>query len=74
MVIGFLCLGVLDYDGRSEPFAFHPMGNECVVTDRAGVAHDKVDLSGGPRDWSIFDLGSESTFRCSICKLNLNEE
>jgi hypothetical protein len=49
---------VLDCDG-CEPFAFHPMGNEFVVTDRAGVVHKDVDLSGG--DWSFFDIGSGST-------------
>jgi hypothetical protein len=49
---------VLDCDG-CEPCAFHPMGNEFVVTDRAGVVHDKVDLSGG--DWSVYDIGAGST-------------
>lgn len=49
---------VLDCDG-CEPFAFHPMGNEFAVTDRAGVVHDKVDLSSG--DWSFFDIGSGSS-------------
>jgi hypothetical protein len=49
---------VLDCDG-CEPYAFHPMGTEFVVTDRAGVVHEKVDLSGG--DWSVYDIGSGST-------------
>jgi hypothetical protein len=49
---------VLDCDG-CEPYAFHPMGNEFIVTDRAGVVHKKVDLSGG--DWSVYDIGSGST-------------
>jgi hypothetical protein len=49
---------VLDCDG-CEPYAFHPMGDEFVVTDRAGVVHDQVDLSGG--DWSVYDIGSGST-------------
>jgi hypothetical protein len=42
-----------------EPYAFHPMGTEFVVTNSAGVTKP-VDLSGG--SWSEYDLGSGSTF------------
>jgi Eukaryotic protein of unknown function (DUF866) len=46
------CLGL-------EPYAFHPMGNEFVVTNKAGVTFNKVDLSKG--FWSEYELGAGST-------------
>lgn len=46
------CLGL-------EPYAFHPMGNEFIVTNKAGVTFNKVDLSKG--SWSEYELGSGST-------------
>lgn len=41
-----------------EPYAFHPMGGEFVMTNVAGVTK-QVDLSGG--SWSEYDLGTGST-------------
>jgi hypothetical protein len=42
-----------------EPFAFHPMGGEFLVTSKAGVTFDEVDLSEGK--WETFDLGTGTT-------------
>lgn len=41
-----------------EPYAFHPMGSEFVVTNSSGDTK-QVDLSGG--SWSEYDLGTGST-------------
>jgi hypothetical protein len=46
------CLGL-------EPYAFHPMGSEFVVTNKAGDIFESVDLSKGL--WSEFELSSGST-------------
>ena len=51
-LLAFDCQGV-------EPFAFHPMGDEIVVTSSAGRVFDGIELSNG--DWTHFDLGSGST-------------
>mmetsp|Transcript_23713 Transcript_23713/g.35176 ORF Transcript_23713/g.35176 Transcript_23713/m.35176 type:complete len:199 (-) Transcript_23713:111-707(-) len=42
-----------------EPFAFHPMGGEFLVTNRASVTFDEVDLSEGK--WEEYDLATGST-------------
>jgi len=54
----FVPMLALDCQGM-EPYAFHPMGDEFVVTNAAAKVFDKVDLSSG--DWSDFDLGTGST-------------
>jgi hypothetical protein len=41
-----------------EPFAFHPMGSEFVVTNTSGITKE-ADVSGG--SWSEYDLGTGST-------------
>jgi hypothetical protein len=42
-----------------EPYAFYPIGDEFVVTNKAGVKFEPVDLSSG--DWSEYDISSGST-------------
>lgn len=54
----FVPMLALDCQGI-EPFEFHPMGDEFVVTNNNGNVFDKADLSSG--DWSEFDLGTGST-------------
>jgi len=48
----------LECDGL-EPYAFHPLGEDFSVTNKAGDKIDKVDLSSG--DWSTYELSSGST-------------
>lgn len=54
----FVPMAALDCQGV-EPYAFHPMGNEFVVTNTAGKVFKEVDLSSG--DWNDFDMASGST-------------
>eukprot|EP00592_Proboscia_alata_P006298 CAMPEP_0194360222 /NCGR_PEP_ID=MMETSP0174-20130528/7519_1 /TAXON_ID=216777 /ORGANISM="Proboscia alata, Strain PI-D3" /LENGTH=192 /DNA_ID=CAMNT_0039131573 /DNA_START=137 /DNA_END=715 /DNA_ORIENTATION=- len=54
----FVPLLALDCQGI-EPFAFHPMGGEFVVTNKAGDTFDQVDLSEGA--WNEFELATGST-------------
>lgn len=54
----FVPILALDCQGV-EPYAFHPLGDEFVVTNKAGFTFDPVDLSTG--SWSEFDLGSGTT-------------
>ena len=42
-----------------EPYAFHPMSDEFIVTNKAGVKFDGPDLSAGA--WNEYDLGSGTT-------------
>ena len=56
----FVPLLALECDGI-EPYDFHPMGGEFVVTNTAGQTFDStVDLSNGG-EWKEFDLGTGST-------------
>lgn len=48
----------LECDGL-EPYNFHALGKEFVVTNQAGAKFPNADLS--PGDWTEFDLGSGST-------------
>ena len=54
----FVPILALDCHGV-EPYAFHPLGDEFVVTNKAGFRFDPVDLSTGT--WSEFDLGTGTT-------------
>lgn len=51
-VLALECLGL-------EPYAFHPMGKEFIVTNKAGVIFDEVDLSEGT--WREYELSTGST-------------
>mmetsp|Transcript_5979 Transcript_5979/g.14156 ORF Transcript_5979/g.14156 Transcript_5979/m.14156 type:complete len:195 (-) Transcript_5979:241-825(-) len=42
-----------------EPYAFHPLGGEFVITNKNGDTFEDVDLSEGA--WSSVDLASGST-------------
>jgi Eukaryotic protein of unknown function (DUF866) len=54
----FVPILALDCHGV-EPYAFHPLGDEFVVTNKDGIKFDSVDLSTGA--WSDFDLGTGTT-------------
>lgn len=54
----FVQMLTLECDGL-EPFAFHPLGKEFVVTNQAGKEFSQVDLSSG--DWSEYDLSAGTT-------------
>ena len=51
-VLALECLGL-------EPYAFHPIGKEFIVTNKAGVTFDEVDLSKGT--WREYELSTGST-------------
>lgn len=55
---GYLPMLALDCDGL-EPYAFHPLGKEFIIVDKAGNEHKEVDLSSG--DWSAYDIGTGSS-------------
>jgi len=47
-----------------EPYAFHPMGNEFVVTSSGGVAFEQdVDLGEG--DWADYDEENDASVSLS---------
>jgi hypothetical protein len=55
---GYLPVMALDCDGL-EPYAFHPLGKEFIIVDKARNEHKEVDLSSG--DWSAYDIGTGSS-------------
>jgi hypothetical protein len=59
----FVPMLALDCQGI-EPFAFHPMANEFLVTNSAGVQFQEVDLSSG--DWDAYDLSTGTTSVMSL--------
>jgi hypothetical protein len=42
-----------------EPYDFHALGQEFVVTSTSAKEHSPVDLSSGK--WESFDLGTGTT-------------
>eukprot|EP00527_Entomoneis_sp_CCMP2396_P005928 CAMPEP_0198137758 /NCGR_PEP_ID=MMETSP1443-20131203/1220_1 /TAXON_ID=186043 /ORGANISM="Entomoneis sp., Strain CCMP2396" /LENGTH=193 /DNA_ID=CAMNT_0043799291 /DNA_START=5 /DNA_END=586 /DNA_ORIENTATION=+ len=54
----FVPILALECEGL-EPYAFHPMGNEFIVTGSDGTQYKEVDLSEGA--WSEFEMATGST-------------